>query len=215
MAWRIAKSLVTLRKQVDAASPNRNKEADGTIGDASHKSRHSDHNPWVREGSIGVVTAMDITHDPAHGVNSEKLAQSLVASRDPRIKYVITNRKICSSTTRPWKWRRYGGRNPHNHHCHLSVKSAKSKRDNTALWQINLKPTSKQVSKPATPDRPVLRRGQSGTLVRKLQAKLHVGVDGRFGPVTQRAVKAFQRKKGLVADGVVGHYTWLKLEGER
>lgn len=33
MAWRLAKSLVTLREQVNALSPNRSRVSDGTIGD--------------------------------------------------------------------------------------------------------------------------------------------------------------------------------------
>lgn len=36
-------------------------------------------------------------------------------------------------------------------------------------------------------------------------------IDGVFGPVTERAVKAFQAKEGLVSDGVVGPITWARL----
>ncbi|HKV33547.1 MAG TPA: hypothetical protein VJP89_04485, partial [Pyrinomonadaceae bacterium] len=61
MAWRVAKSLLRLREQINELAPNRSKASDGTIGDAAHASRKSDHNPWVKDGSIGVVTAMDIT----------------------------------------------------------------------------------------------------------------------------------------------------------
>src|SRR5437660_11202884 len=126
MAWRLAKCLETLRTEVNAKWPNRHKDSDGTIGDESHQGRESDHNPWVQDGAMGVVTAMDITHDPANGLDSEQLAEALRKSKDPRIKYIISNRKIASSETSPWDWRPYTGANPHNHHVHISVKSDKA-----------------------------------------------------------------------------------------
>jgi|GEM_PF-2073217 len=55
---------------------------------------------------------------------------------------------------------------------------------------------------------PVLRQGSTGTSVKVLQAVINVGVDGVFGPATQAGVVAFQRSKGLVADGIVGAKTW-------
>lgn len=56
--------------------------------------------------------------------------------------------------------------------------------------------------------------------VKKLQRILHqegisVRVDGFFGRKTERAVKRFQRRYGLQADGVCGPMTWLSLEGQR
>jgi peptidoglycan hydrolase-like protein with peptidoglycan-binding domain len=44
-----------------------------------------------------------------------------------------------------------------------------------------------------------------------LQAKLGVPADGEFGRGTARAVREFQRKHGLKADGVVGPSTWAAL----
>jgi peptidoglycan hydrolase-like protein with peptidoglycan-binding domain len=38
-----------------------------------------------------------------------------------------------------------------------------------------------------------------------------VGVDGVFGPQTDRTVRAFQRRQGLVDDGIVGRRTWTAL----
>jgi hypothetical protein len=53
----------------------------------------------------------------------------------------------------------------------------------------------------------VLKRGDRGKSVRKLQGALGVAPDGVFGPQTERAVKRFQKSKGLTADGVVGPKT--------
>lgn len=68
---------------------------------------------------------------------------------------------------------------------------------------------------------PILRKGSKGEYVQLLQTKLLMlgydlgsyGVDGDFGSKTQAAVKAFQKDRGLNADGVVGAKTWEVLEG--
>lgn len=131
-SWRDAKSLDTLLDQVNAAYPGRDKSNDGTIGDERHQAEHSEHNP----DENGVVRARDITNDPAHGLVSRKLAESLVASRDPRILYVISNAEINSSVTSPWKWRPYNGSNPHREHMHLSVVANPTLYDSTKPWNI-------------------------------------------------------------------------------
>jgi hypothetical protein len=53
----------------------------------------------------------------------------------------------------------------------------------------------------------VVKRGDQGDAVRKIQGALGVAADGEFGPVTERAVKRFQRRNGLVVDGIVGPLT--------
>ncbi len=71
----------------------------------------------------------------------------------------------------------------------------------------------------ATGGTPTLRQGARGGAVTSLQQALaRAGfspgsVDGSFGPKTGAAVIAFQRARGLSADGVVGPKTWGALRG--
>jgi hypothetical protein len=62
----------------------------------------------------------------------------------------------------------------------------------------------------------VLRRGDKGNDVFWLQVALNnhgagLKVDRDFGPATERAVRKFQKDKGLTVDGVVGRQTWKAL----
>lgn len=138
--WRVAKSLLVLRDQVNAMAPNRRKASDGFIGDAAHASRNSDHNPWVLDGGVGVVTAFDVTHDPARGCDADELVEALRAGLDPRIKYIIWNRRIANSSPiggQPaWAWRPYSGTNPHTAHAHISVKPDKVRYDAAHAWPM-------------------------------------------------------------------------------
>ena len=68
----------------------------------------------------------------------------------------------------------------------------------------------------------MLRRGMKGADVKTLQAALiaygfscgSAGADGDFGSGTESALKKFQTKYGLGADGIAGRGTWGKLLGE-
>lgn len=142
--WRVAESLLALRRQINALAPDRDPKSDGSIGDDNHLKKgfaNSDHNPHVMDGGMGVVTALDVTHDPRH-CDGGRLAASLHASRDPRIKYIIWNRRIANSSpvgaSPAWEWRAYRGANPHDHHIHLSVKASKLLYDSKSPWTVTL-----------------------------------------------------------------------------
>jgi resuscitation-promoting factor RpfB len=53
----------------------------------------------------------------------------------------------------------------------------------------------------------ILRHGDRGRAVKRLQRRLRLTADGVFGRLTERAVKSFQRSRGLEPDGVVGPLT--------
>lgn len=213
MAWRVAKSLLALRDQVNGRWPSRRKDSDGSIGNAEHSSRTSDHNP----NAAGVVCAIDITHDPASGCDSYALAEVLRANRDPRIKYIISNRKIASGSDGPaaWAWRKYSGANPHDHHVHISVKSQKALYDTEGDWKLAGMPSPSET--PAyVPPPPTLRLGDKGPNVQTLQGRLNANgaalkVDGDFGQATRDAVKAAQKRAKLHVDGICGPMTWATL----
>jgi len=64
----------------------------------------------------------------------------------------------------------------------------------------------------------VLRRGMQGPSIRQVQERLNelgenpqLAADGTFGPMTEAAVVAFQRSRGLTPDGIVGPNTWNSL----
>lgn len=198
MSWRLAKSLEKLREQLNAAFPQRSKVSDGSVGDLAHRSRASDHNP----NSADVVTAIDVTHDPAHGLSGTALSRQLI--KDPRTKYVIFDGQIYRTYKPQLGWARYTGPNKHTHHVHISVVADAHEYDDSAPWAFEATPKSFT--------RSTLRRGDAGPAVRELQVKLSVVVDGQFGDDTMKAVQQLQRKHGLTPDGIVGKRTWEALD---
>ena len=78
--------------------------------------------------------------------------------------------------------------------------------------------TYKNADSNTSTDDDSLRKGATGTAVKTLQTNLKklgfytAYVDGSFGATTESAVKTFQRKYGLTADGVAGSATLKKIE---
>jgi len=217
MAWRLAKSIKTLLDQVNAENPHRRKDSDGGIGDAAHASRSSDHNPYIVVKGQGVVRAFDFTHAPETGFDAYAFAEMMLKNKDPRVRYVISNRKIASGKGGPeaWKWRPYSGANPHNHHTHVSVTEKESEFDDGKKWNLGgmaeaaeeLAPEANNYVPPPT----TLRLKARGELVKMMQAGIGMkgdDIDGFFGAGTEKAVKQFQAAHNLAADGICGPQCW-------
>ncbi|WP_448698096.1 hypothetical protein ACFGVR_14840 [Mucilaginibacter sp. AW1-3] len=140
--WRLAKSILILYSEINGAAPHRNLSSDGMIGDSNHERTESDHNPWAFDlvTNRGVVTALDITHDPLNGCDCNEIANALEKSMDQRLKYAIWNNKILSygddKEMQQLMWREYKGASPYTDHIHISVVSDLTISDLTYPWNL-------------------------------------------------------------------------------
>lgn len=145
--------------QANTLWPARSRASDGTIGDARHASSVSDHNPDSR----GIVHAFDLTHDPAHGVDCNVLADLLVKrvmrGAEFRVKLIIWDRRIWNPS-RSMTWRPYTGSNPHTKHMHVSILPGAGAENDTSPWwrPIGGTPPTAPVSSEV---KPALRRVES------------------------------------------------------
>lgn len=82
------------------------------------------------------------------------------------------------------------------------------------LWDAEVLGTKVIPKDPTVQTLPVLKKGSKGQQVIAWQTFLSINkyysgiVDGKFGQLTEDAVKAFQLSKGLTPDGVIGKATW-------
>ena len=214
--WKLAPSLVQLVKDVDAKYPKRDKSWDGSIGDASHAARASEHNPDHDSDPMpeGYVSAVDITKDSAE--MAKFLLSELIG--DDRVWYVIHDGFIYSRTHN-WEKRKYTGASDHAHHVHVSLRQTKDAANATGKWfDVGTKPPAdpKPEPKPSAKKLPVLSiKDKDAVLVPFL--KRFYGMSASSDPTFTRAllgkVRTYQKNHHLVVDGVVGTKTWTKIAG--
>ena len=138
--WRVVRSLDRLHEQIRAAYPRAVPPATpatawGSIADGAH-STSSDHYPHVYKplGSTAVVCARDFPHAPQLGLDAHAVAEQLRRSRDTRIGYIISDRRI-TGPAHDWRWDRYSGSDPHDTHIHVSTVHTAA-ADDPRDWQI-------------------------------------------------------------------------------
>lgn len=201
---RAAQSLTVLRLQINSRFPYRDRTSDGGIGDAAHALRNSDHNP----DKNGIYHAYDFDHDPdANGLNAVTLYRELRESRDPRIKYLIFSGRIWFPRTGE---NTYTGPNAHMGHLHISVLSGIGDT-NKLMWSLPmLELFRSSTSNPLGMSEARIMHLQT-TLNRWYPRTIKLVIDGDYGPATEKAVRYFQERAGLVIDGVAGSATLAKL----
>lgn len=136
--WRLARSLIVLIDEINRSAPGRSEAGDMSDGGAAYANRPTDHRPCPCHR---VVCAFDFTHDPTGGLDTyefaEWMALRLKEGQEGRVKYIISQGKICSGPKQPYRpgvWREYKGIDPHNKHIHVSVTHPSNVFDFPASW---------------------------------------------------------------------------------
>jgi peptidoglycan hydrolase-like protein with peptidoglycan-binding domain len=148
------------------------------------------------------------------------------------VMYVIWNRKVWSQYRAADGWRKYTGSSAHRDHVHISLTwNGATKR--TSWWtgkasatdygpcvevegalappwrEPRHEPCPAPVPAESLTSTPLLKRGDSGSYVTQLQGLLSVEPQsGYFGPLTEAAVVALQKREGLPQSGTTTPPTW-------
>jgi hypothetical protein len=81
---------------------------------------------------------------------------------------------------------------------------------------VNVAPVVASVAAPVAAVAPfkVIKVGSKGAGVKTVQKAVGAGADGVFGPMTEKAVKVWQKKVGLPVTGIIDSVAWLKIVGK-
>jgi len=133
----LSKAAVQLREQIDDTYSSRSRKSDGWIADLRHQQAgKSDHIPDAKAKFVVRAIDIDARLSDNRG-DSAYLADQIrqYGKTHGRISYVIHLGKIASPVL-GWRWRKYKGFNPHNHHIHVSFK--KDQDNNSDFFHIPL-----------------------------------------------------------------------------
>ena len=128
VAKRATPAAIAVLRQATALQPKRKKLSDGLLPSAAHlkASPNSDHNTGL---------AVDLTHDPANGIDCAEIFQKL--KEDKRVSYLIFQGRIWSKEKSKLGDRRYTGSNSHNKHLHISIVASGATDTSPWFWWMN------------------------------------------------------------------------------
>ena len=110
LAKKASPAAIAVLRQATALFPKRKRLSDGLLPSSAHVNQNpnSDHNTGL---------AVDLTHDPAAGVDCADIYERL--KEDGRVSYLIFDGRIWSKERGD---RVYTGSNKHEKHLHISIK---------------------------------------------------------------------------------------------
>ena len=135
--WSTSPALNALMDEIERAYPAGH-PTDGTVASRTHDQNNprSDHRPYPYTGT-GIVNAVDAGENVED--DAMAIAEAIRKSKDPRVKYVIHERRLFSSYNHAngpaWTWRPYSG-SSHLNHVHVSI--LRSKQTDPRPWNLDL-----------------------------------------------------------------------------
>ncbi|NBQ98669.1 MAG: hypothetical protein EBT26_05400 [Microbacteriaceae bacterium] len=133
----LSKAAAQLREQIDDAYPSRLRGSDGWIADLRHQQAgKSDHIPDPKSGNVVRAIDIDARLSDDKGASIYLANQLRLYAKDfGRVSYVIHRGQIASPIFN-YKWRKYRGYSPHEHHIHISFR--KNQDNNSEFFNIPL-----------------------------------------------------------------------------
>ncbi len=194
------------------------------ISTSDYSRRHEAAKPF----NMAWACALDAAHknDPRLRAFHAQLLARLMAD-DPTVSM------ICEFIGKPWAdrpvyyWARWNGITTlkkytgagHDTWSHISIWRSRA-NERPSLWVPDQTPPQQPASYPKWPGRMIqYKEGWNssqrykGGDVRQWQQKMRdrgwrISVDGDFGRESSRILKAFQKEKGLLVDGILGPRSW-------
>ena len=173
------------------------------------KYHHGSNSSWnydcAYKGKLAMGMSVPVGAWVYTGTDAKKPHIGVVVDRDWVVEAQGTNNGVIRSRISDSKWKYWG----------LGKGIEFEFIPNGAVKQTTSTATTTKTTTTTT-KKPTLRRGAKGETVKELQTLLtkagsNLAIDGIFGPGTQSAVRAFQKKHNLVVDGIVGPKTWGEL----
>jgi peptidoglycan hydrolase-like protein with peptidoglycan-binding domain len=197
-------------KETFASTPSANRKQWNDAGKYGFKSIY-----WVKKFINGRYPATAAT--PGHSNHGLGLALDLAEEYDTDsapdpirtqwVQWLVNNAKrfgiSAELQSEPWHWRYVTGD---------AIPQAVLDFERSGGVLDTSQPTPGPALVFAYPGTPV-RLGSKGDAVKLVQAVVGATPDGDFGSVTERRVRDWQARNGLLADGVVGAVTWKKMFG--
>lgn len=219
MTYTLVPSLRRFWAEVDSRWPHRDHWSDGWLGDTSHSTRFSDHNPDSQGRVHAVDTDATLQHEMGPGTVGDHVCAALLrlarSGRPNPIYYIIYRGKIYSHSY-GFRARAYTGTNQHESHVHLSVFRTDYARNWSGNWGVDVPTLDVSKIVHAFSGHPRSRPVHVARLQRRLVAWGWLKkpyVHGVAGPKTVNALKGWQKKHGYNADGVPGAAQLRKLAG--